>query len=316
MTALRLIAGRFGLAFVTLFIVSIIIFAMVEILPGDVASRILGQLATAENLAVLRAQLQLNDPAPERYLNWLVGILQGDLGNTLTNQRPVTEMLGPRLKNTAILSLVAFALYLPLALIPAAIQALNRDTVKDHALSILTLIILSTPDFLLGTILLFGFVVVLPILPAQSLVDHTSTFLEYARAVALPATTLALVMAFYAVRMLRDNLIEVLDAEYIRTAELNGLSRRSVLWRHALPNALIPTLNVTALNFSYLIGGVVIVEKVFSFPGFGRLLIDALLLRDIPLIEITILIAAAVYIVANLAADVISILLNPRLRSS
>jgi peptide/nickel transport system permease protein len=157
-------------------------------------------------------------------------------------------------------------------------------------------------------------VVTVPLLPAISLVDQSSTALEYFRAMTLPAITLAIVMAVYAVRMLRDNLIEVLGSDYVRMAELKGLSRRRVLLRHALPNALVPTLNITALNLAYLIGGVVVVEKVFSYPGFGSLLVDSLQLRDIPVIEATVLIAAAVYIAANLLADVGAILLNPRLR--
>jgi peptide/nickel transport system permease protein len=170
------------------------------------------------------------------------------------------------------------------------------------------------PDFLLGTALLILFVIMVPILPAISLVDETSGAGEYIRAMTLPAVTLAIVMAVYAVRMLRDNLIEVLDSDYVRMAELKGLSPRRVLLRHALPNALVPTLNVTALNLAYLVGGVVVVEKIFSYPGFGSLLVDALQLRDLPLIEATIMIAASVYIVANLLADVGAILLNPRLR--
>jgi peptide/nickel transport system permease protein len=170
------------------------------------------------------------------------------------------------------------------------------------------------PDFLLGTILLILFVIMVPILPAMSLVDDTSGVGEYMRAMTLPAVTLAIVMAVYAVRMLRDNLIEVLDSDYVRMAELKGLSRQRVLLRHALPNALVPTLNVTALNLAYLVGGVVVVEKIFGYPGFGSLLVDALQLRDLPLIEATIMIAAAVYIAANLLADVGAILLNPRLK--
>jgi peptide/nickel transport system permease protein len=195
------------------------------------------------------------------------------------------------------------------------IQALRRDGPLDHGLSVVTLVLLSTPDFLLGTLLLIAFVITIPIFPAMSLVDQSSGFAQYLRAVALPSVTLAIVMAVYAVRMLRDNLIEVLDSEYVRMAELKGLPRRQVLLRHALPNALVPTLNITALNLAYLIGGVVIVEKVFSYPGFGSLLVDALQLRDLPLIEATVLIAAAVYVGANLLADIGAILLNPRLRT-
>ena len=315
MSVLRLVVSRALLSLLTLLLVSIIIFAMLEVLPGDVASRILGRDATAESLAALRAQLHLDQPAPQRYLDWLGGILRGDFGQALTSSRPVTEILAPRIFNTLVLSAAAFVLYLPLALVPATVQALRRDGPLDHGLSTITLVLLSTPDFLLGTLLLIAFVITIPVFPAMSLVDQSSGFAEYLRAIALPAVTLAIVMAVYAVRMLRDNLIEVLDSEYVRMAELKGLPRRQVLLRHALPNALVPTLNITALNLAYLIGGVVIVEKVFSYPGFGSLLVDALQLRDLPLIEATVLIAAAVYVGANLLADIGAILLNPRLRA-
>jgi peptide/nickel transport system permease protein len=315
MFVLRLVVSRVLLSLLTLLLVSIIIFAMLEVLPGDVASRILGRDATPESLAALRAQLHLEDPAPQRYLDWLGGILRGDFGEALTSSRPVTEILAPRIYNTLVLSAAAFLLYLPLALIPALVQAMRRDGPLDHGLSVITLVLLSTPDFLLGTLLLIGFVVTVPLFPAMSLVDQSSGVAEYLRAIALPAITLAIVMAVYAVRMLRDNLIEVLDSEYVRMAELKGLPSGRVLLRHALPNALVPTLNITALNLAYLIGGVVIVEKVFSYPGFGGLLVDALQLRDLPLIEATVLIAAAVYVGANLLADIGAILLNPRLRA-
>lgn len=313
---LRLVVARVFTAALTLLLVSAVIFAMIEVLPGDVASRILGRSATPESLAQVRAQLNLDAPAIERYLDWLAGVVQGDFGLALTSKRPIMDILAPRIVNTLILSGVAFLLYIPLALVPAMLQAVNRDRPIDHGFSTVTLVLLSTPDFLLATLLLIAFVVLIPILPATSLVEQTTSFVGWVRALALPSVTLAIVMAVYAVRMLRDNLIEVLEADYIRMAELKGLSKRTVLLRHALPNALVPTLNVTALNLGYLIGGVVIVEKVFSYPGFGSLLVDSLQLRDIPLIEATVLIAAAVYIGANLLADVGAILLNPRLRKS
>ena len=211
---------------------------------------------------------------------------------------------------------MAFLLYIPLALIPALIQAVRRDRSIDHGISIVTLILLSTPDFLLATFLLITFVIFIPVLPAVSVVTATSSFEQWVMALPLPAVTLAVVMAVYAVRMLRDNLIEVLDSDYIRMAELKGMSARRVLLRHALPNSLIPTLNITALNLGYLIGGVVIIERVFAFPGFGSLLVDSVQVLDIPMIEATVLLSAAVYIVANLFADVGAILLNPRLRKS
>jgi len=311
----RLIGNRILLSLLTLLLVSIIIFAAVEVLPGDVATRILGREATPESLATLRSQLHLDVPAPVRYLQWLGGVVQGDLGLALTSSRPISVILAPKLFNTLMLALAAFLLYLPLAIIPALLQAVRRDRPIDHGLSVVTLVLLSTPDFLLATILLFIFAMTVGLLPSMSIVDDSSTFSEYMRAIALPALTLAIVMAAYAVRMLRDNLIEVLDSEYVRMAELKGLSRRRVLLRHALPNALIPSLNITALNVGYVIGGVVVVEKVFSYPGLGSQLVNALQLLDYPLFEATVLIAAGFYIVANMLADIGSILLNPRLRS-
>lgn len=316
MPILRLVAGRILLSVLTLLIVSLIVFAVLEVLPGDVASRILGRDATPEALELLRAKLGLNDPAPVRYLHWLGGLLSGDFGQSLVSSRPVTDILVPRIYNTVLLSAYAFLLYLPLTVLPALIQAIRRDRPVDHALSIITLVLLSMPDFLLATILLFTFVVLVPILPAISLVDHSSSAMDYLRAMTLPALTLAVVMAVYAVRMLRDNLIEVLDSDYVRMAELKGLSASRVLLRHALPNALVPTLNVTALNLAYLVGGVVVVEKVFSYPGFGSLLVDSLQLRDLPVIETTVMISALVYVGANLVADIAAILLNPRLRTA
>jgi peptide/nickel transport system permease protein len=302
------------MAVLTLLLVSLIVFWMLEILPGDVASRILGRDATPEALDMLREQLGLNHAAPVRYVSWLGGLLSGNPGQSLVSSRPVWVILGPRIFNTVLLSAYAFLLYLPLTIIPALLQALSRDRPLDHTFSVVTLVLLSLPDFLLATILLLALVVMFPLLPAISLVDETSSAWEYIRAMTLPAMTLAIVMSVYAVRMLRDNLIEVLDSDYVRMAELKGLSRRRVLLRHALPNALVPTLNITALNLAYLVGGVVVVEKVFSYPGFGSLLVDSLQLRDLPVIEATVMIAALVYVAANLLADVAAILLNPRLR--
>ena len=316
MPILKLVASRILFSVVTLLIVSLIVFGVLEVLPGDVATRILGRDATPEALELLRAKLGLNDPAPLRYLHWLGGLLSGDLGQSLVSSRPVGDILWPRIYNTILLSLYAFLLYLPLTVVPALIQAIRRDRPVDHGLSVITLVLLSVPDFLLATILLFTFVVLVPVLPAISLVDQSSDAIDYLRAMTLPALTLAIVMAVYAVRMLRDNLIEVLDSDYVRMAELKGLSARRVLLRHALPNALVPTLNITALNLAYLVGGVVVVEKVFSYPGFGSLLVDSLQLRDLPVIETTVMIAALVYVGANLVADVAAVLLNPRLRTA
>ena len=311
-----LITKRILLALLTLLIVSAILYGLLEILPGDVATRILGRDANPENLAILRERAGLNIPPVQRYFFWLFNIMQGDLGYSLISTRPLTEILAPKIFNTLILSSCAFLLYLPLTFITAFVQAANKDTKIDNILSAITLTILSMPDFVIGTILLIVFVVTFPLLPAISLVDESSTLGEWIMALIMPSVTLALVMFVYGVRMLRDNLIEVLNAEYVLMAGLKGLPRYRVLIKHALPNAIVPTLNVTALNLGFLIGGVVVVEQICSFPGFGRLLIESIKNKDLPVVEATILVAAAFYIFANLIADVISILLNPKLRKA
>jgi len=314
MVYLPLILKRIFSALITLLIVSALIYGFLEMLPGDVATRMLGRTATPETLANLREQLGLNEPALKRYFLWLYNIFQGDFGTALTSKRPISEILAPKIFNTLILSGCAFILYLPLSFITALLQAYYKNKNIDISLSIITLIILSLPDFIIGTIMIIIFVVVFPIFPAISLVGEYSDFSEWFMALVMPSITLALVMSVYAVRMLRDNLIEVLDSEYIFMAKLKVLSKSTVLIKHALPNAIIPTLNVTALNLGFLIGGVVIVEKIFTFPGFGNLLIDSIKFRDLPLVEATILIAAAFYIFANLLTDILSIIFNPRLR--
>lgn len=316
MSIFRLLASRILFSALTLLLVSILIFLILEALPGDVATRILGREATARALEVLRSQLHLDQPALVRYFQWLGDFVSGDLGTSIATGRPIADVLGPRIVNTLLLSLFAFAIYLVLALVPAIIQAVNRGKTIDNVISVITLLLLSLPDFLLATMLLFLFAVAVPILPALATISENSSWPEMLRAMVLPAVTLAIMMAVYAIRVLRDSLIEVLRSDYVRLAELKGLRPRAVLFRHALPNAIVPALNVTALNLGFLIGGVVIVERVFSYPGFGTLLIDALQLRDIPLIKATVMISAAVYVAANLVADVLAVLLQPRLRTS
>jgi peptide/nickel transport system permease protein len=316
MTASRLISSRILAALVTLILVSAAVFLMIDILPGDVAQRILGREASAEALAHLREQLHLNDPVIVRYARWIWGMASGDLGTSLSNKIPIADLIRPRLVNTAFLTLGALIVYLPLLVSVALVQATQRNRAVDHILSVISLILLSIPDFLLGTLILVLFVLVIPILPPVSYVDESTPPGAFILALVMPALTLGVVVTVHTLRMLRDNLIEVLDSDYVRMARLKGLSSGRILFRHALPNAVIPTLNIIALNLVYLIGGVVIVERVFAFPGFGSLLVDSIQLRDYPLIEATVLIAAATYILANLVADVATILLNPRLRTA
>jgi peptide/nickel transport system permease protein len=312
----KLIVSRVMTGLLTLLAVSFIIFVSTEILPGDVAARALGRFATEQAKQIFRQQLHLDRPVPERYMIWLDGVVRGRFGKSIVNQIDVKKVVGPKLANTFALGAYALVLYIPLSLILATLAALFRDSPIDAAISLLTLVGLSVPEFALATILLIVFAVSLPIFPVLSVVATAKTLPEMIRTLTLPAATLAVAMSVYAIRMLRDNLIEVLDSEYVRMAVLKGLPRyRVVLW-HALPNALVPALNVTALNLAYLIGGVVVVERVFSYDGVGSLLVESVFLRDAPLIEATALLVSAVYILANLFADVMAILLNPRLRTA
>jgi len=313
---LKLILSRIATGLLTLLAVSFIIFVATEILPGDVAARALGRFATEEAKQIFRQQLHLDRPIPERYLTWLGGVVRGQFGKSIVNQIDVNSVVGPKLAHTFVLAAYALVLYVPMSLLLATFAAVFRDRPVDTAISLLTLVGLSIPEFALATLLLIAFAVSVPIFPVLSVIALARTPVEVVRALTLPAVTLAVAMSVYAIRMLRDNLIEVLDSEYVRMAALKGVPwYRVILW-HALPNALGPALNVTALNLAYLIGGVVVVERVFSYDGIGSLLVESVFLRDAPLIEATALVVSAVYILANLFADVTAMLLNPRLRTA
>ena len=312
----KLLLSRILTGLLTLFAVSLIIFTSAEILPGDVAARALGRFATDEAKAIFRKQLNLDQPAPTRYALWLGGVIHGDFGKSLINQKDVSAVIAPKLWNTLLLGTYALILYIPLSVILAALAAAYRDRAPDHAISLLSLIGLAAPEFVLATILLIVFAVNYRLFPVLSVIEQAKTLRDVLYTLTLPAITLAIAMSVYAIRMLRDNLIEILDSEYVRMATLKGLPRYRVILWHALPNALVPALNVTALNLAYLIGGVVVVERVFSYNGIGSLLVDSIFLRDAPLIEAAALLVSAVYILANLFADVMAILLNPRLRTA
>ena len=313
---LKLILSRIATGLLTLLAVSFIIFVATEILPGDVAARALGRFATEEAKQIFRQQLHLDRPIPERYLTWLGGVVRGRFGKSIVNQIDVNSVVGPKLAHTFVLAAYALVLYVPMSLLLATFAAVFRDRPVDTAISLLTLVGLSIPEFALATLLLIAFAVSVPIFPVLSVIALARTPVEVVRALTLPAVTLAVAMSVYAIRMLRDNLIEVLDSEYVRMATLKGVPRYRVILWHALPNALGPAMNVTALNLAYLIGGVVVVERVFSYDGIGSLLVESVFLRDAPLIEATALVVSAVYILANLFADVTAMLLNPRLRTA
>lgn len=313
---LRLIVQRLALAVVTLLVVSALIYVFTSVLPGDIAERVLGRESSPEQREIFRDNLNLDEPVWKRYGVWIADVVRGDLGRSLVNNETVTATIGTSAKNTLFLSAFAFLLYLPVTLFLATIAALWRGKVADSVISVFTLVGLSLPEFVLGTLLIFAFAVQFELAPALSIVNPGDGFITRLHATVLPAITLMVAMAVYAIRMLRDNLIDVLDSEYVRMAALKGVPRWRVVARHALPNAVGPALNVTALNLTYLIGGIVVVESVFSYPGLGKMLVDSIFVRDVPVVEATALLASAVYIVANLIADVLAMLLNPRLRTN
>ncbi|MBV9633188.1 MAG: ABC transporter permease [Methylobacteriaceae bacterium] len=311
---LRLVVTRTAFALVSLVIVSALIFWCVEWLPGDAASRILGRDATPEVLALLRHKLHLDLPGPVRYLQWLGGAVRGDFGTSLAANQPVLDYVWSRAANTTELAGFVLLLYTPLSIGLGIWTAVSRGRAVDHVASILVILGMCVPEFVVGIVLIVIFAMTLHWFPPLALIDRAHSIGSVLSMLFLPAMTLTIAMTAYAVRMMRENLIEVLDSGYVQMARLKGLPRWRVLVRHALPSALGPALNVTALNIAWLMGGIIVVETVFSFPGLGRLLIDAIDLKDVPVVLAVSLLLTVVYIFCNLLADIAVLMLNPKLR--
>ncbi len=321
----RIIAERLALGFVTLIVVSIVIFLAVNALPGDFAQAILGQGATPEAIASIRRDLGLNEPMVTRYFGWLGNMLTGDLGvsfaqlNFQTNLGgdqliSVADQIRPRFANTMFLASVSAAIAVPVSLTLGVLAALYRNSVFDRATNIFTLSSISSPEFFLAYVLILFLAVLNPWLPSLSNIFDGMSFGARLEKTLLPALTLTLVVTAHMMRMTRAAIINLLASPYIEMARLKGLNPLRVIVVHALPNALAPIINVIALNLAYLITGVVVVEVVFVYPGIGQLFVDSVKIRDIPVVQACCLIFAGAYILLNLLADVLSILSNPRLR--
>lgn len=309
-----LIVRRLALGLLTLIVVSVIIFAGTEILPGDVAAAILGQAATEENLAAIRSSLGLDRPAYLRYFDWLGNFLQGDLGNSLSNRRPIAEQVGERFGNTLTLAGLAAIIAVPFAITLGLIAAIKQGTAFDKSISVSTLMIISVPEFFVGYLLILFVAVKLGWLPSLSNINDRMDFGELLAALILPAITLTLVVLAHMMRMTRAAVISVMNSPYIEMAHLKGIKNWRVVVQHALPNALSPIINVVVLNLAYLVVGVVVVEVVFTYPGMGQYMVDAVSKRDVPIVQACGLIFAMTYVGLNLTADILSILANPRLR--
>ena len=310
---LKMVGQRLLLGLLTLFVVSLIIFLGVELLPGDLAQAILGQAATPETVAAFRKELKLDLPAYERYFEWLGGMVQGDFGRSLANQREISELLGSRLENTLFLAGLAAVISVPLALTLGILAALYRNTLYDRAVNVVTLTSISFPEFFVAYILILFLAIQAGIFPSISNIGPDIGFWERVYRTMLPALTLTLVVVAHMMRMTRAAIINLLASPYIEMARLKGLSPSRIIIHHALPNALAPIINVVVLNIAYLIVGVVVVEVVFVYPGLGQLLVDSVSKRDLPVVQACSLVFAMTFILLNLLADVLSIVTNPRL---
>jgi peptide/nickel transport system permease protein len=309
----KIILQRIALGLITLFVVSVIIFSAVQLLPGDLAQQILGQSATPETVAAFREQLGLNQPAVIRYFAWLGDIVTGDFGKSLANGREISDLLSMRLGNTLFLAAFAAIIAVPLALFLGVAAAIYRNTWFDRLINAVTLSSISFPEFFIAYILLLFFAVKTNIFPSLSNISPDAGFTERLDKTILPAITLTLVVVAHMMRMTRATIVNLLASPYIEMARLKGIRRSRVIVWHALPNALGPIINVVALNLAYLVVGVVVVEVVFAYPGLGQLLVDSVAKRDITVVQAASLTFASIYIVLNLVADVLSILTNPRL---
>ena len=311
---IRMILSRIGLGLITLLVVSVVIFVLTQILPGDVASSVLGQGATRENLAAFRHELGLDQPATLRYFTWLGGVLHGDFGLALTNKQDIVEVLGPRFRNTLFLAGYAALLALPLAVGFGILAAIREGRLTDRLANILALLAISMPEFFVGYLLILNLAVNHEWFPSLATVSADTSFGERVWAVTLPAVTLTFLVTAHMLRMTRNSVLSTMSTAYVEMAFLKGLSRARVVTRHALPNAASPVISVIALNLAYLVVGVVVVENVFTYPGVGQYMIDAVTKRDVPVIEACGIVFAGVFITLNTFADVMAIVLNPRLR--
>ena len=312
---LKIIVQRLLFSVITLTIVAVVVFVMTDLLPGDWATAYFGRDATPESLAAMRARYGLDRPVTERFAEWFSGALQGDFGTSLARDKPVVEVIALRLRNSLVLGGLAVLVAIPVATVLGIIAGLTRDRAQDVTISTISLIGMSTPEFVIGTVLIWIFGVTLSLFPAVTLINPDAPIVDLLPNIVLPAATLAIASIAYLLRMVRTTTINVLTSDYVEMATLKGLQRSRVVFRHALPNVLLPTINVMALMLSGLLGGVFIVEVVFNYPGLGRALVDAVQFRDVPMIQAIALLWAAMYIIFNLGADLLTTLLDPRLRS-
>jgi peptide/nickel transport system permease protein len=308
------ILRRLGTILLTMWVASMIIFAVTQLLPGDVARVMLGQFATDEAVANLREELGLNRPVVVQYLDWLGNFIVGDWGDSLVSRQAVRPIVITRLRNSVMLALMALVLYVPLGILLGVISALKEDRLTDQFISGISMAFVGLPEFVTGLILIGVMAIALDLLPANSSIPPGTSFREALPYLILPAITVSLTSLGYVSRMTRSSTIDVLRADYTRAADLKGLPRTTVLVKHVLRNSLLPTVTVVAMGIGWLIGGLIVTEAVFGYPGLGRLLIYSIQRRDLITIQAISMIIVAIYGLSNLAADILYGILNPRIR--
>ncbi|MDC1079697.1 ABC transporter permease [Candidatus Pelagibacter sp.] len=312
---LFLICKRIGLGLITLFIVSLITFIGVEVLPGDACTAYLEREAFGAQLEACIKRLGLDIPSYERYISWAYNAMQGNFGYSLSGQMPITEVLGPRVKNSLILASAAIIIGIPTALILGIITALWRDKFPDIIISTIAIFSMTIPEFISATLLILVVAIWLEWLPGIVIVATDATFLELLPNIILPVIAIAMIMTAHMARMVRSSVIQVMASDYVQMAILKGVPYWKMVFKHVLPNALLPAINVVALTIAWLLGGVVVTEVVFNYPGLGRLVIESISNRDLPVVQALAIILASIYVSINLIADLMTLMLNPRLKS-
>jgi peptide/nickel transport system permease protein len=297
-----------------LVVMSMLIFAVTQILPGNVAYVIVGQFATPDVVAAVEERLGLNDPAHVQYWRWASGLLVGDLGQSMVMDRPVAPLVLDALGASALLAGISFVFVAIVGIVLGVVAAVRENRFTDHAVSIFTYLGISVPEFFWGIVLIIVFARYLNLLPTSGIGDMSDGVWSWMSYLVLPAATLTFTLIAHVSRLTRSSMIETLRSNYVRNARAKGLPKRTIIYRHALRNALLPTITVLAIDVGWLMGGIVVVETVFAYPGIGRLLVFAIERHDLPLIQASILIIAAIYAFANLSADLLYAFFNPKIR--
>lgn len=311
---LKYLLRRFSFLLLTLLITSMVVFAVTQLLPGDVARVILGREAGEAALNSLRQELGLDKPLPVRYYNWLENFIQGDWGKSYSTRSEIRPLVMGRLRNSLMLAGLILIISVPLAILLGVLAGLRENSVLDNIISVASLSVVGLPEFVTGLVLIQIFSFRLKLFPANSSIRPTTTFVEALPMLVLPALTATLVLLAYIARLTRAGVIEELKQQYVRTADLKGLPYRTVIFKHVLRNALIPTITVIAISMGWLISGLIVIENVFNYPGLGRLMVFAIDRRDLPLLQAVTMVAVLGFALSNLVADILYAILDPRIR--